>query len=335
MKSLPSLIVLLLFALASCAYAQDSTPKKSRPEQLFEAYGFVLGQQISLELIEKKFPDLSEDTKQSWIAFESSALGKSATSLEEDLSSNIGDKWPQAKQQLTSKIQGSIEQEQLTRDKAISFLAEVQARAKGRLPDPILSTLLSVHPRYTKEPELELTEGWKQTYRTKGHPKAKGVDFSISFPASWSRREGYRPNIIQFFQSGAGHGPMTCSLMVKNMPLPAGYIPTQEEVKELFQSDEFKRELSETGTVVEIKPMVLEGAPAVMFVCDHTQQRLDITLSIRMIQFATVQGASMICIQFPLAKQPDSKDSLDDLQRKYLPIYRGIVNTFVLNDRYN
>ena len=63
-------------------------------------------------------------------------------------------------------------------------------------------------------------------------------------------------------------------------------------------------------------------------------QRLDLTLSIRMTQFITIQEKSMIFIQFMVAKMPDSEESMDELQQKYLPIYRAIANTFVLNEKY-
>ena len=202
------------------------------------------------------------------------------------------------------------------------------------MPKPILATLLSAHPRFAKNPVLELLSGWKQTFRTKGHPKAKGVDLSISFPLSWSKREGYRPNIIQFFQSGAGHEPIMCALMVKNIPLPAGYELSEKELKEFFQPNELRHMFADGGTFIEAKSIVLEGAPAGMLVFDQTMQRLDITLTARITLFVTIRGKSMILVQFMIPKLPNSKESLDELQQKQLPVYRAIINTLVLNDKY-
>ncbi len=285
-------------------------------------------------MIEKKFPDLAQDVKQAWFAFGSSALGESVKGVEAELSSELGDKWPEMKDKMSSQMQEMVAGQHLTREQATAFLGEVKLRGKGELPDSIRSALLSAHPRFSENPESELTEGWKQTFRTKGHPKAKGVDFSVSFPSSWSNREGNRPNIIQFFQSGAGHGPIMCNLMVKDIPLPAGYKPTSEELKEFFQPNQLKDMVPDGGTFIDAKSIVLEGAPAGMIVSDQTMQRLDLSLTMRMTQFVTIQGSSMIFIQFMVAKIPDSKESLDDLQEKYLPTYRAIANTFVFNDRY-
>lgn len=334
MKTSAIIIALLSFVALSLATAQDVTPKEPRWKQLSQAYGFVLGQQASRELVERKFPELTQDVKESWFAFNSSALGESVKGVETELSTQLGDKWPEMKKQLTSQMQKMVEGQQITSEQATTFLTEVKLRGKGELPESIRSALLSAHPRFSNNPGLELAEGWKQTFRTKGHPKAKGVDFSISFPASWSKREGHRPNIIQFFQSGAGHGPIMCSLMVKNIPLPAGYKLTEAESKEFFQPNELKDMVPEGETFVEAKSIVLDGSPAGMLVSDQTKQRLDISLTMRMTQFVSIQGSSMISIQFMVAETPDSKDSLDELQKKYLSTYRAVANTFVFNDKY-
>lgn len=332
----PSAILshLLAVVVTSLSVGQDVTPKEPRWKQLSQAYGFVVGQEASLELVEKKFPDLAKEVRASWFAFNSSALGESVKGVEAELSSQLKGKWPEVKKQLRSQTHEMTEGQQLTREQANAFIAEVKLRGKGELPDSIRSALLSAHSRYSANPGMELAEGWKQTFRTKGHPKAKGVDFSVSLPASWSKREGNRPNIIQFFQSGAGHGPIMCDLMVKDIPSPAGSKPTPEQLKEFFQPNELKGMVPNNATFVAANSIVLEGAPAGMLVSDQTIQRLDISLTMRMTQFVTIRGSSMILIQFMVAKMPDSTESLDELQQKYLPTYRAIANTLVLNDEY-
>lgn len=326
--------LLAILALAGTAFSEEVSTKEPRLKQLSQAYGFVLGQQVSLELIEKKFPDLAKDVKDAWFAFNSTALGESVKGVEEELSRELGGTWPGYKKVMTAQLDSLIGGQELTRQQAVAFLQEVRQRAKGEVPESILAALLSAHPRFSENPALELSNGWKQTFRTKGHPKAKGVDFSISFPFSWSKQEGNRPNIIQFFRSGMGHGPAACDLMVKDIPLSAGYRPTEDELKEFFQPNELKGMVPDGGTFIDAKSIVLEGAPAGMLVSDHTTRRLDFKFRVRATQFITIQGESMIFIQFMVAKMPASKESLDELQQKYLPTYRTIVNTFVLNDKY-
>ena len=141
-------------------------------------------------------------------------------------------------------------------------------------------------------------------------------------------------NIIQFFQSIAGHGPKMFSIIVKLLPLPAVTIPSKDELKDFFQPNELKDMVSEGETFVDAKSIVLEGSPAGILISDVTKQRMDITFTSRATQFITIQGTSMIFIRFMIARMPDSKESLDDLQKQHMPSYRAIANSFVHNDKY-
>ena len=334
MKWIQLLILFVVFALAKTAVCEEFTIKEPRWKQVSQAHGFILVQQTAIKLIEEKFPDLEKDIKAARFAFNSTALGESIKGLEEELSEKLGDKWPDYKKAMAVKMDSFVSGRKITRQQAVDFLHEVRQRAKGAVPDSILATLLSAHPRFSKQPELEMSNGWKHTFRTKSHPKAKGVDFSISFPASWSKQEGLRPNVIQLFRSSAGHGLIMCNLLVKDLPLPAGYKLTAEELKEFFQPNELKGMIPDGGTFIDAKEMILEGLPAGMIIHDQIQERLELKLAMRMTQFVTVYESSMISIQFMVTEKPDSTDTLDDLQEHFLPTFRAIASTFVLNDLY-
>ncbi len=323
--------VAILLGFCPFAIGQVITPREPRWKQLCQAYGFVLGQQTSLEMIERRFPDLAKEARRSLVSFNSTALGESAKGLESELSRMFGDKWPKMRAKMGTDLPAEIDEKLIKKEDAKMFFDEVISRGKGDLPDQIGMTLLSAHPRYIDDPHLEMTEGWKRTFRTKGHAKSKGVDFSISIPFSWSKREGERPNIIQFFQSGAGYGPIMCSLIVGRAPSPT---PTKEEWKEMFQPEGLKHMIPSGAMFIEAKSLVLEGSPAGVIVFDDTARRLDTELRMRRTQFITVQGESLIYIQFLASQMAGVTESLDELQKKNLPLYFAIVNSFVFNDRY-
>lgn len=331
-KALPS--VILLFGLVFFSAGQQLSPVEPRLNQLTQAYGFILGQQASLEHIENQHPELAREAKAAWYAFGSSALGVSAKGLEDELSKIFTNQWPEVKRQTKSEIQKMVSTQNITREEALAFFAEVEARSRGELPDSILSVLLATHPRFRANPGLELTQGWKQTFQTRDHPKAKGLDFSISFPASWTRREGFRPNIVQVFHSGAGHGPIMCNLIVKEMPFEDGSKPTESELEAFFHPDNMKKMISDEGSFVEADSIVLEGVPGGMLVFDATMQRLDFSETVRTVQFMIIKGEAMIFIQFIFSKNSESSETLDDIQKKYFSTFRGIANTFVFNQKY-
>jgi len=327
-------VFLLCSFLPSFSFSEDLSTKIPRWKQLSHTYGFILGQDFTLNRIEQEYPDLSREIQEAKRQFSISALGEGAKGLEPELSLLLGEKWKSFKVELLEEIQKRLAEQVITKESAINFLKEVEKRSRGELNNDILSTILSTNKRYQDNPGQELVEGWKQTYRTKGHPKSKGSDISVSFPLSWSKREGDRPNVIQFFQSGAGYGPIMVTLMVKDLGLPVGTILSKNDLKEFFTPNEMKDMVPEGSTFVEAKSITLENLPAGMLVCDKDMERLDFKAKIRMTQFQIICKNQMYILGFMLTKQQDSADSLDTLQSKYFPTFRVIANTLVINDNY-
>jgi len=331
MKSLVVILATFFSLISIQSHADTFDTKDPRWKQLSQAYGFSLAQQDSLEKIENKFPDLTREVKNAWVAYYSSALGESTNNIEKELSKEAGDKWSEYKKIMNRKLIEVFDKE-ITRAQAVEFLNEVHERSKGQLPKSLLTTLLSTNPRYLKSPTNELTEGWKQTFRTKGHVDAKGVDCSISLPASWSRKEGNRPDMVQMFQSGAGHGPIISSLMVMAIPPPK---LSKKEQKDFFTPSELKSSIPEGGKFIMSKNIVLDGAPGAMVIYDITQQGLESTTKSRVTHFVTINNDNkMILLQFMAIKFSDNSSTLDQIQKLYLPTFKLIASSLVFNDRF-
>lgn len=96
--------IFLLIAISSAIAQETVDSKEPRWKQLGQAYGFVLGQQSALELIEKTFPDLTTSVKEAWFAFNSTALGESIKGVEAELSKELGEKWPEYKTTVTTQM---------------------------------------------------------------------------------------------------------------------------------------------------------------------------------------------------------------------------------------
>lgn len=336
-KILPSFAFVALILISANKAIAESEPEPTQPRinQLGKAYGFARSQELSLELIKKQFPDLTEQADLVSVTFNASAFGEGAKGVVFELEEKLGPKgWATNKENAEDEIAQLLAGKQLTQDEALSYLEEVKKRAKGQISESTRATLLSANPRFVREPAAEFAEGFRQTFRTKGHPKAKGADFSIAFPASWGKREGYRPNIVQVFGSGNGNGNVMCNILVKDLGVNSEELPP-EEVRAFFEPGALKDLIPDGATLLEAKSMALEGAPAGMVVFDQTEQRLDMSLTVRMTQFLTVQKNRMIAIQFGIYSLPDAKESLDESQERNLPLFRSVANSFVYNDRYN
>lgn len=302
--------------------------KKPRWKQLSEAYGFLLGQQRSLAQIEQQFPELRRNVKQVWFAFYSGPLGNSLAGIEDEMGRLYGEKWSELKPQMDAQMADLLAQQTIDRNQAQEFLDEVAARAKGDIPEEIRSTLLSTVPRYVKFPDEELLDGWKQTFRTKDHPTAKGVDFSISLPASWSRSEGNRPDMVQLFQSSGGHGSLMCSATVKTLPSI-----TKAERDDFFRADSLSDMCGKTGKALSTATVTLNGRRTGLVVCDGVQEWSSVRVAMRTTNYFVISGRAMILLQFMAFQRADSKDSLDDLQARAFPLFQAAANSLVLYRR--
>jgi hypothetical protein len=63
-------------------------------------------------------------------------------------------------------------------------------------------------------------------------------------------------------------------------------------------------------------------------------QRLDVTITIRQTNFIVIYNNAMIIIGFSITTSPGVSKTLDQLQKKYFPLFKGIANTLVINDKY-
>ncbi len=304
----------------------------ARGEQLMQSYGYILGQYYTLQSIKDTHHQLLHDVASVTATFETSPFGAGAQELERILERDAGDSWPSIQGRLNDTMQESFKTQKMSWEDAKLFLNEVSERAKGNMHEEVRATLLTVNPRYSRSPELEMIDGWRQEYCTNGHPKAKGIDFSISLPLSWSHREGHRPNVVQFFQSQYGNGPVMCSLVV--LAIPEESASSEEDMAEAFHPDALRLMLPAGATFVSATSITMEAQPAGLLVYDLAQQQIDQTLSMRMTQFMTIQEDSIIQIGFMVSPQRAPNKTLDELQDHYFPLFRLIANSYVPHGRY-
>jgi hypothetical protein len=328
--------LLLLCLLASLAAVRAQTPSGLNPQasldaDLGRALGFLLGQRITLNRVKSEFPDLASRARQAEAEFNLS-FGAAETEIRKALQGMMGDEYPRFLAQIDNRLKTTLDSQPVTREVAGNLLMEVESRAKGRLPSPILETLLTY--QFMGRPDEEFTRGYRRVFRTAGHPKAKGLDFQISYPASWRGSEGERPNIIQKFVSENGRGSEMAMLMVKELPTPPGYKITQADLDDLFSEKELRGMVPTGGRVISAKPIVLDGQKGGMLVFEQTLQRLDVSLTVRGMHFVTIRSGKMLSIQCMVYTRPGGAADMQGRFGLFEPVFRLIGNSLVLNDRY-
>jgi hypothetical protein len=322
-----------LFLLLTVNIFCQSEPEYKKPKykRVTEAYGFLKGQNYSLDIIKQKYPELELNIFRVKNLF-NSTFG----SCEEKIINYLKDffseeKFIEFESKLKEELPNIIQILDFTKETSIDFIVEVENRAKGLISSPVLETLLSF--KYSDYPQLEFIDGFVNVYKTKDHPKAKGTDWQIKVPKSWKKAEADRPNIIQKFTSDFGDGSQNIMISVHNLGFSDEVTLTNDEINEFFNENEIKNMLPEGAKFISFSKTKIEDLIVGVFEIEKTSERLDTKIKIRMIQYMFVVKNKMYSLEAMVSSNDPNKDLAFDM-KKYLPLFKSVVNSIVVNSKY-
>lgn len=322
-------ISLIVFGYASlfCVQAQTTkTLKKSKIDRMMQVYGYCIGQQVTLDRIMQMFPQYEKEIKLAEYKFNSSfgiGVEKISNHLREILNYQLDTIDGRMRNQLME-----LHLQEIDEDAAIDFINEINNRAEGDIPSPMLETLLSAN--FEDFPHKEFTSGMTRVYKTKGHSKSKGTDWQVKVPLSWKSQEGDRPNIIQKFVSDYGDGDCMISLMVYE----TGY--SNIEAKQIVSDEEnMKAEFARAGEVINYKQMIIDNYPGGMIELEQMVERLDIKVKVRIQQYFALKDGKMYVLHGAVASiYPEENHDIASEIAKHSSLFRLVANSIIINDQY-
>lgn len=320
--------IVFLALLCLSAFGQNNTSDpEARDRELLRTYGYCYGQQRSVEQIKSEFPSLSVAMFQAQAAFDVT-FGKSCQAVAGEFPTEI-------KRQLNSKFDQLLPRSVITEAVARDFIGKIHGRAKGEIETPVKETLLAFNPDFRKSPGLEFMRGFTRVYSTLNHAKAKGLHLEIKVPASWISREGNRPNVVQFFKSEYGRNDPSAIIMVQEFTSPRGVRVTQREIDSLFSASGLKTLVPDDAKVLESKPIVLEGQKGGMWIFEMSADRLDVSITMRMLQYVIFYKNRLIFLQFSAGGTPNERSLWTASFEKNRPLFQMVANSLVIMDKYN
>ena len=322
------LIIFFTIPLLSQVTINIKTPKIDRVSQ---ALAYCAGQEYSINYIKNQFPQLGYNLLKPEMDF-NLTFGKSKSGMEDYLSNYLGeDKLKDFNDNIISEIQKKMTIQTYNEEIAINFIEELKKRTNGNIPSPILETLLSF--QYVDSPNREFLAGFTTAFKTKGHAKSKNTDWQISVPKSWRAMEAEMPNIIQSFTDDFGDGLHSINLMVKDIPLPKGTKFSNQEKNDFFTEKKIKILVPKEAKFISFSKMTFKSNIGGMLEIEQTVSQLDIKIKMRIVQFTFIRGSK---IYFLIGKVIASNfdDDLAPEMEKYLPLFRLVANSIVVNDQY-
>lgn len=303
-------------------------------DEVAEAYGFVLGQEIALDLIMERYP---EDLRRQ--AFEASyrfdqVFGPAYRHMDEVLTEQRPYEWEELKRVTSDRLKPILHYNiDASYDQALQFLTEVRHRTRGNMPAPVLETLLMFHPDYITRPEREMLDGFTKTYWSDGSGKAKGLEISIEYPASWKSKEGRRPNVIQVFTSENGRGTASVNIVVRRIPEGAEGISIMEMTRD--QAVEIFSQTIEGAIVDDVGLVKVAGSPALWGELHAKVDRAGIRLEVYHLVLWIQKDPYLVFLTFGAGARIDGPGtSAEMLYDHYARTFQLMINSIDFFDRY-
>lgn len=199
----------------------------------------------------------------------------------------------------------------------------------------VLLTFASVTAVCESLSTTDFVSSKRSTYTTAGNPKAKGIEVSFEYPNSWSGAEGKRPNILYQITSDNGAGLELCNLMIKDFPLPAGYVLSSKEIDEMFSSSGMRDLVPNGGKFISGNRTTIDGEPSgwVHFEQDINRAGQDIQMS--WLMYATKVGDKLML--FSCSVGQDGARSKSELRARYdsnAPLFMQMANSLVIHSKW-
>lgn len=310
---------------------QNLILKQPKYKRVSEAYGFLLGQEYVSERIKKEFPEYAVSITKAELKF-NSTFGNAKTEMHKYLVATLGDEEFEIYiREARGKMKELLSKQYFSEESVDKFIKDVEERSIGKIYSPVLETLLSM--QYTNRPHEEFLSGFTQTFKTKGHPKAKNTDWQIKIPRSWKGTEGERPNIIQKFTSDYGDGDQSIMLMVQELDGYEDIVITREDLEEFFSYNNMIEIIPEGAKQIAYKKITIDNNIGGALEYEFVRERLDIKVKIRVIQYLFINKGQLYIIQGMIGSTDINKDFNTDM-KKHLPLFSLVANSIVVHSQY-
>lgn len=297
------------------------------------AYGYYFGQELSIERLSNKFPQLRKRLLTAQLEFD--LRFKPAFKTIDQVLTEKNRPWVEDRANLQAEVSKQINVKQMTPDQAEAYAAEVEKRAKGEIPSPILETLLMFHPNYIKNPAEEYLAGFKREYRSDGSGKAVGVKIGIVYPMSWKEDESRRPNIVRKFVSEKGRGLDIVSIVILEAPSsPLQSLVTAKDLEEIRQTRIWES-VAVGAKTLDSGTVRLLGQPAIWGEYTYRANQAGIDMEVHGFDLMFIYENRLAGVAFHNATSPlDSNETAQQRFERYAPLFQLMISSIDIFNRY-
>jgi len=179
---------------------------------------------------------------------------------------------------------------------------------------------------------LEFIDGKVFKFSTKGHAKAKGAVLTVTYPASWTAKEGDRPNIVQKFISEKGKGEATIMIITKE--LPPEVVINEFEKKALLSPDGLKEMIPQNAKYINGKATKIEAEPAGIVEYSMRAERVGQEMEAHFISLIFLQGRTLVTVQCMVGALKTEESQLPLRFAAFQPLFQQVMNSIIFDDKW-
>jgi S1-C subfamily serine protease len=323
--------ICLLFVFTNIVFAQKKSSDQ-KYKRVFQTYGFLRGQQLSLNRIQNELPELSMQASTLALQFDLK-FPLITMKLEAYLRTENESVFKIIKKELENKLDSQSNAITIDKKFAEVFFDLLRDRINGKIPSPIIETILSF--QYLNNPQDEFIQKHIYTFKTIGNLKSKNSDWQVNIPISWKSMEADRPNIIQKFISDFGEGQESIMLIIKDIPGREHKRISDAEIEDYFKEDNIKLSIPDGSKFVAYKNVTLDGLKGGMLELEQNVQRLEYNFRIGILQYHFIYDGQLYLLQCMVNESDLNKDDVGSRMKKLKPLFHLVANSIVVNSKYN
>lgn len=295
---------------------------------LAKTYGFLIGQQLTLDEIDRRHPEHKTEAFMARLTFDA-AFPRLLLDLEAELRAIVGsEKLVELRAQLLAQLDAI--RQPVDSKGASEFLKEVHGRAKGEGMDPeVLAYLLAI--RYARQPASEFSDGFRERFQTDGTGKSQGLRLTLQLPRSWQAQEGERPHIVKKWISEGGTGLSMVALDIRDT---GGVTLTSADIADLLKSGDIRQMFAGLGAVSDASPFSVERQPGLLVRLSLPQERLGLRLFSEGAIYQVYFRGKAIGITCMASRPEPDRVGAADAWKGLEPLCKQIANSLVLSQVY-
>jgi len=198
-----------------------------------------------------------------------------------------------------------------------------------------LTLLISLNAHGQLDSLNEFLAGKRSIFTSMGIPKAKGVEISFEYPASWAGEEGKRPNVVYQVTSERGRGRELCNLLINDLPVPAGQALTERNIVELFDPAGLKDFVPPGARFIAGARTNIDGQPAAWVHYTQVVNSAGLVAKMAWISFPIYYDKKLMSLNCAVGRGGDATDAeLERLYKKYLPLFQQVANSVVIQSKW-